>query len=539
METLNVLIAEDDLISQKIILKHLETLELRPIMAQDGKQAYDMYNKDNSIHFLIINWMMPSLSGPNLCQKIRRHPQQNRLRPYIILLTSKTHKEAIIYGINAGADDFISKPIDKQLFLVRMNAAKRIIASAQQNQAYSDKIQLELDKQLDNLKHAQLLQKNLNTVKIPHLKHTTIKSFFMPSEGLSGDFFDIQKHQNKLIIFIADYSGHGVKVAINAAISKSIVDRRLGFLHQGKLEEFFYHLNNDLFKYISSNGEFCTAFAAIIDLKEDLMHYCNASHPLPILVRQKKIIPYENTENFFLGYERKTEFVKKQISLEAHDRLFFYSDAIYEVIQNGKVVFNEKDLQKTILRSAAKNVNDSFENLLHTLEKKNKSFPLEDDCTLIIVQKMPPYKRTVNYRKIDDMEKGVRLLRKELYKHEFSADDIEKIVICFNEIFINAIKHGNKNNPQKKVIISYNIDLNRCTLSFTDEGDGHPQIKVNHPTTKAVLKALDDTTFHPSLYHGRGIWLVKRFSSAMKFNSKGNQVTLTFEQKKNHTEFYY
>ena len=342
-----------------------------------------------------------------------------------------------------------------------------------------------------------------------------------------------------MILFIADYSGHGVKVAINAAISKSIVDRYVYLLQQEKLDVFFSHLNDDLFKYISRNGEFCTAFACIIDLKENCMQYCNASHPLPILIRHEKLIPYENTENFFLGYDRQTKFIKKQVQLEENDRLFFYSDGVTEVIQNGEVVFNEKNLKKALLQTAKKNVNDSFQTVMDVLHTKNKAFPLEDDCTMIMLQRRPLYRRTVSYRTLESMERAMTLLRRELYRHEFLSDDIERIVLCFSELFINAIRHGNKNDPKKRVVVTYEIHFKGCILSLSDEGEGHAPLNIRHPVTKQVLKKLEKGVMDSSLYHGRGLWMVKRFSNGLRFNSKGNQVTVRFESKKNAATFLY
>ena len=186
---MKVLIAEDDLICQKILQHQLEALSLQPIVVPNGRKAYEIYRGETDIHLLIVNWMMPGMKGPTLCRKIRESAGKGRPRAYIILLTSKAQKEDIIEGIHAGADDFITKPLDRELFAVRLNAAKRIVEASLAHKTYSETIQLKLDKQLDNLKHAQRLQKNLNTVKIPSLKETYLTSFFMPSEGLSGDFF--------------------------------------------------------------------------------------------------------------------------------------------------------------------------------------------------------------------------------------------------------------------------------------------------------------------------------------------------------------
>lgn len=93
-------------------------------MAKDGHEALDLY-KHNPTAIVISNWMMPGLTGPELCREIRTI--KKRCYTYFILLTSKSEKADVANGLNSGADDFLSKPVNKYELLARLTAGKRIL----------------------------------------------------------------------------------------------------------------------------------------------------------------------------------------------------------------------------------------------------------------------------------------------------------------------------------------------------------------------------------------------------------------------------
>ena len=536
---MKVLIAEDNLISQKILIRNLKNLQMKPIILTNGIKVYKKYKEDKEINFLILNWYIPFLEGPLLCEKIRKLKTKNRLRPYIILLTCCNSKKEIIYGLKSGADDFISKPFDKELFLVRVNAGKKIIEAENDNKTAMNKLQKQCQKQVEDLKYAQMLQKNLNTIKLPLLKAIGIQSLFMLSDKLSGDFFVIQVSPKGLIIFIADYSGHGIKVAMSATICKSTADRHMHLLHQGNTASFFYAFNNDLVKYIRDQGEFCTVFTCFIDLQADLMHYCNANHPLPLFLRKEKLLEYESTQNFFLGYEENTKFTIKTIKLTQNDKILFYSDAACEIIKDNTIIFDKKKLEKTFLSLKNQNLSETLKGLVKKFKKINQSLPLADDCTLILIQKMNPYKAKKKYNKSQQLDQAIEELKLELTSRNYLEDEIGKIIISYNELFLNAIQHGNKCDPNKKITIQYDIDFKQCLIIIANEGGGFDPNRLKDPTDPKIIKKLIQLKDFKALSHGRGIWMVKRYATCFSVNEKGNKATFLFKRKEDQTSFLY
>ncbi len=122
---MRVLIAEDDPISRRVLQATLNRWGYEVLVACDGAEAWEIYQKDDPPKLAILDWMMPKLDGSEVCRKIREMGSSDYT--YIILLTAKGRKEDIIAGLDAGADDYIVKPFDSGELQVRLRAASRIL----------------------------------------------------------------------------------------------------------------------------------------------------------------------------------------------------------------------------------------------------------------------------------------------------------------------------------------------------------------------------------------------------------------------------
>lgn len=122
---MRVLVAEDDPITRKLLQAHLTKWGHEVVACSDGKEAWDVLNRDDSPTLAILDWMMPEMDGVTICREIRTQERQSYI--YVILLTAKTKKEDVIEGLEAGADDYIAKPFDAHELKVRVRAGSRII----------------------------------------------------------------------------------------------------------------------------------------------------------------------------------------------------------------------------------------------------------------------------------------------------------------------------------------------------------------------------------------------------------------------------
>jgi DNA-binding response OmpR family regulator len=121
---MNVLVADDDQITRLLLTSALSKLGQTVHQAQNGAEAWEAWKRDQ--HSLIISdWVMPELDGLDLCRKVRAEPGSDLT--YIILLTARTGKANYLDAMEAGVDDFVTKPFEKDQVIARVRAATRIL----------------------------------------------------------------------------------------------------------------------------------------------------------------------------------------------------------------------------------------------------------------------------------------------------------------------------------------------------------------------------------------------------------------------------
>ncbi len=122
---MRVLIAEDDAISRRVLQAMLKKWDYGTAVACDGDEAWAQLQQPQGPRLVILDWMMPGLDGLEICRRVRQQQQDDYT--YIILLTARGQREDIIQGMNAGADDYITKPFDAGELKCRLSAARRIL----------------------------------------------------------------------------------------------------------------------------------------------------------------------------------------------------------------------------------------------------------------------------------------------------------------------------------------------------------------------------------------------------------------------------
>ena len=122
---MRVLIAEDDPISARLLEASLVKWGYDVVASRDGRQALDVLQSGDAPQIAVLDWMMPGMDGVQVCREVRRAGDEPYT--YILLLTAKTQKEEIVEGMEAGADDYLTKPFSPHELRVRLRAGRRIL----------------------------------------------------------------------------------------------------------------------------------------------------------------------------------------------------------------------------------------------------------------------------------------------------------------------------------------------------------------------------------------------------------------------------
>jgi two-component system cell cycle response regulator len=123
---LRILIAEDDAVSRTILRRSIEKLGHECLAAEDGEKAWELYKETPGVDVVISDWMMPGVDGLELCRMVRGEERDEYT--YFIFLTALGDREHLLRGLEAGADDYLFKPLDRGELQVRLISASRVTA---------------------------------------------------------------------------------------------------------------------------------------------------------------------------------------------------------------------------------------------------------------------------------------------------------------------------------------------------------------------------------------------------------------------------
>jgi sigma-B regulation protein RsbU (phosphoserine phosphatase) len=419
---MNILIADDDLTTLILLSKFFKEKKYTVFTANNGEEAIKII-LSNQINILITDWMMPNMSGLELCKTIRNIRFDHYI--YIIMLTSKNTKDEIIEGIEAGADDFIIKPVNFHELSVKIRSSQRILDLEKELSDKNKNLEKVLDinkKVLEELEDAYalitkelsaaaLLQKSLlpnkekNTIEL--LKNDDLSNknciskikfdyLFLPSLFLAGDLFNVFRiDESHIGFFHMDVAGHGVASAIiSFLISRYFSPFNNNSLKKTINEEPYYeilppsevitNLNNSFFKELDSMQYFTITYGVLNTVSKNLNVVLAGSTPIIILKSDGETIKLDN-KNLPVGILEGNEFESDSIDLGIGDKLFLYSDGITECMNEKEEQFSDDRLITFLKNNKNLDLSVMLSNLQTKLSNWNNNNSFEDDISLLVI----------------------------------------------------------------------------------------------------------------------------------------------------------
>lgn len=141
-ESNRILIAEDHYVSRHLLERNLTNWGFEVTSAEDGAAAVEVLEADGAPSLAIIDWMMPHMDGLEVCRRIRS--SVGRPYIYLVLLTAKSNKEEIAAGLEAGADDYVTKPFDPDELRARLKVGQRVVELERQLASRVSQLELAL-----------------------------------------------------------------------------------------------------------------------------------------------------------------------------------------------------------------------------------------------------------------------------------------------------------------------------------------------------------------------------------------------------------
>ena len=361
-----VMIVDDSRVQRRILSASLSRWGFDVIEAESGEEAVHLC-QEHLPDLILSDWMMPGMSGLDFCRAFRTLSGERY--GYFILLTSKSEKAEVALGLDSGADDFLSKPVDTDELRARISAGERIVQMhrelIEKNRVISDtlgelqRVYNSLDK---DLIEAKKLQQSLLRERFREFDTATLSLMLQSSGHVGGDlvgFFPAA--DNKLGLFAIDVSGHGISSALMTA-------RLAGYLSAtSPVQNVALTLRNDGSFAMRPPGEtvallnqlvlsemdtehYFTLLLASVDLTTGAIAISQAGHPHPLIQRSNGTIEQAGQGGFPVGLMSNVTYDQFTIQLEAGDRFLILSDGATECCSPARVMLGEKGLQDIMQR---------------------------------------------------------------------------------------------------------------------------------------------------------------------------------------------
>lgn len=377
-----ILLVEDALDTQYILSMTLQKYGYDVITAENGEQAWEILQQQHDIQLVLSDWMMPIMDGVQLCQAIRNKQDWDSYI-YFILLTAK---DAVVQGMEAGADDFLLKPVNMNELRVRLNAGNRIIQLEKTLESSKFKIQETYDQISLDLESAAKMQQALlpQPGRIGNIQFDWI---FCPYRFVAGDMFNYVELNDKYLGFYQlDVAGHGVSSALlsftvhHRIVNSLLLDNDIPIAP----EEIVAALNDE---FQNSLDNYFTMIYGYINKDSGEVCLTQAGHPKPIFVSGSNA-KLCGDGGFPVGMLADLEYQSFKLQLEIGDRFFIYSDGVTECMNRENEQFSESRFMCLLEKYHDLSLDALLKKIGIELRNWRKEVPFDDDVTLLAFERM-------------------------------------------------------------------------------------------------------------------------------------------------------
>lgn len=395
-----VLVVDDSAMQRRILAATLGRWGYQVTEAETGTEALAACRAIRP-HIVISDWMMPGMSGPEFCRAFRNMSKDQY--GYFILLTSKAEKPDVAEGLDSGADDFLTKPVNSAELRARLTAGGRIHQMhrelTRKNRLIEDTL-LELQQVYDSIDsdliEAKKLQQSLVSERLKDFGLARVSQILRTAGRVGGDLVgSYPARDNRLVVYSIDVSGHGISSALMTA-------RLAGFLssaapNNGSMgsatEQGFDGLPpneiaarlNDVAMTEMASAHYFTLALAEVDLGTGAVRMVQAGHPHPVILRQNGTTDVIGQGGFPIGLIEEAQFDLIEDRLSPGDRLLLMSDGVTECTDaNGQMM---DDAAVVDFLDGLRGARDTgfLEALVWSLAQRRGEAWFEDDVSAILL----------------------------------------------------------------------------------------------------------------------------------------------------------
>jgi phosphoserine phosphatase RsbU/P len=360
MDVLKILVVDDSSSYRKLLATHLRNWGYSVIEAVDGKQGMDILMSE-PISLVISDWEMPEIDGPGFCRLVREAGLDRYV--YFILVTARGTPEDLIIGMEAGADDFLAKPVNQQELRVRLRAGERVLnletRLEEKNRRLNDAYKLIEE----DLRAAGRMQQALLPKDDIVIENIDCDWFFLPSLFVSGDmhsFFRLDT--DHMGFYVVDVAGHGVKSAMLSVTLSRFLSHgsNNGLLKRAATSAPYYEISppsyvaselNKNFQTTQDDWTYFTIIYGVINIRTGQGTLTQAGHPSPIIVHADGTMETIGKGGLPVGMIADASYSDYEFQLKPGSRIYIYTDGITECDKGDSLFFGEDRLLDILSRN--------------------------------------------------------------------------------------------------------------------------------------------------------------------------------------------
>ncbi len=373
---MKVLLADDSATARFVARRALERLGHECVVAEDGFQAWDRFRHEEGIEVVLSDWVMPGMSGEELCRLIRNDPEAPYA--YFVMLTSLEGKEHVLRGMEAGVDDYLTKPLVENDLAMRLIAAARVTSLhrrlARQQRAIEREVEVAAD-----------VQRGLLPGRPPVVDGLDLVGRCVPAASVGGDYYDhVVDASGRLVVVVADVAGHSISSALLMALARSVLRREI--LDGHPPDRVLGAANESLYADLVTAGLFITAFCARFDPRTGDLEFANAGHNLPLLHRPGSDLVELDADGVSLGILPDVEFEAGQAHLSPGDLLLLSTDGVVEGSNRQGEPFGDDRLAEIVRTRQGSSAGTLVDGIYEAVRRHTGEAPAQDDITVVALQ---------------------------------------------------------------------------------------------------------------------------------------------------------
>ncbi|HEY2615039.1 MAG TPA: response regulator, partial [Chthoniobacterales bacterium] len=274
-----ILAVDDDTTSRKLLVRILSGAGFACMEAANGADALKCIEVAHP-SLLLLDFEMPGMNGADVLKRLRRDSDPAISQMPVIMLTGHGGEESEVLCLEAGADDFVTKPINQAVLRARIETQLRLRSMRRQLQSQNDELEAWRQNLERDLAAARLTQQSLIPQNPLVLPGWEIAAFYQPVIQVGGDIYGwLRMVDGRTLFWIADATGHGASAALITTLAKLLFHH--GAVEHDQPSKIMEAVNKD-FRSIFGARSFMTAMCVALDPKKGRASVVGAGHP-PLL----------------------------------------------------------------------------------------------------------------------------------------------------------------------------------------------------------------------------------------------------------------